>query len=81
MRRTQVSLTDEQIQTLREEAARRGVSMAEIVRDAIEEHLGRGRQRLLTRRARGVVGRFASGHRDIAAEHDRELEGAYADDA
>lgn len=32
MHRTQVSLTDKQIKALRQEAMRRGVSMAEVVR-------------------------------------------------
>jgi len=79
MHRTQVSLTEEQVRRLKEEAARRGVSMAEIIRQALEEHLARGRQRELRRRALEVVGRFASGRRDVSAEHDRELEEAYAD--
>ena len=78
MHRTQVLLTQEQIRTLREEAARRGVSMAEIIRQALEEHLARGRQQELRRRALEVVGRFASGRRNISEEHDRELEEAYA---
>lgn len=79
MHRTQVLLTEEQIQRLKEEAAQRGVSMAEIIRGALEEHLARGRQRELRRRALEVVGRFASGRRDVSEEHDRELEEVYAD--
>lgn len=79
MHRTQISLTDEQIRRLKEEAARRGVSMAQIIRQAIEEHLARGRRRELRRRALEVVGRFASGCRDVSKKHDRELEEAYAD--
>jgi predicted Ser/Thr protein kinase len=79
MRRTQVSLTDEQIKALRQEAVRRGVSMAEVVRDAIEDHLQHASQGEMIRRALAVVGRFSSGRSDVALEHDRELEQGYAD--
>jgi len=64
---------------LKEEAARRGISMAEIIRQALEEHLARQRERELRRRALEVVGRFASGCHDVSEEHDRELEEAYRD--
>ncbi len=79
MHRTQVSLTDEQIKALRQEAARRGVSMAGVVRDAVEAFLQHGRQREMARRALAVAGRFASGRSDVAEQHDRELERAYPD--
>jgi predicted Ser/Thr protein kinase len=79
MHRTQVSLTDEQIKALRQEAMRRGVSMAEVVRDAVVGHLQHGLQREMSRRALVVAGRFASGRSDVAEEHDRELERAYSD--
>jgi len=79
MRRTQVSLTEEQIRTLRQEAARRGVSMAEVVREAVESHLQHARQGEMGRRALAIVGRFSSGRRDVSDEHDRELGRAYAD--
>lgn len=81
MRRTQVLLTEEQVRRLRKEAAQRGVSMAEIIREALEEHLScqQGQWREFRRRALAVVGRFASGCHDVSKEHDRELEGAYAD--
>ena len=89
MHRTQVLLEEEQVRRLREEAARRGLSMAEIIREALEEHLAKARARgsdkgpkvrereELRRRALAVVGRFSSGSHDIAEEHDRELEEAY----
>ena len=87
MHRTQVLLEEEQVHRLREEAARRGLSMAEIIREALEEYLAKvraeGSLRLkgeeLRRRALAVVGRFSSGSHNIAEEHDRELEGAYRD--
>ncbi len=81
MHRTQVLLMEEQVRMLKEEAAQRGVSMAEIIREALKEHLIRrqGQWWELRRRALEVVGRFASGSHDVSEEHDRELEGAYAD--
>lgn len=75
MHRTQVLLTDEQIRSLRAEAARQGVSVAALIRKAVETHLANNEA--LRCRARAVVGRFASGHRHIAEEHDRELEKIY----
>jgi hypothetical protein len=60
MRRTTVKLPDDLDARLRHEAQRRGVTIAEVTRAALEEHLGTGRRRL---EARGA-GR--SGHRDIS---------------
>lgn len=79
MHRTQVLLTEEQVRRLREEAARRGVSMAEIIRQALQEHLIRRQRQKLHSRALAAVGRFSSGRSDVSKEHDRELEEAYAD--
>jgi predicted Ser/Thr protein kinase len=79
MHRTQVLLTEEQAQRLRKEAARRGVSMAEIIREALQSHVISQQRRELRRRALAVVGRFASGRRTVSAEHDREQEEAYTD--
>ncbi|MFQ5796559.1 MAG: ribbon-helix-helix protein, CopG family [Candidatus Bipolaricaulia bacterium] len=78
MHRTRILLSDEQIRALRAEAARQGVSVAALVREAVDAHLSRDRD--VRRRALAVVGRFASGGHDVAEEHDRELEAVYADD-
>jgi predicted transcriptional regulator len=45
MKRTTVKLTDEVDAKLRHEAARRGTTIAEIVREALEAHLGVGKRR------------------------------------
>ena len=51
MRRTTVKLPDELDARLRHEAQRRGVTLAEVTREALEEHLGSGRRRLRARAA------------------------------
>ncbi len=79
MIRTQVQLTDQQVAELRRLAARSGVSVAELVRRGVEPLLHGGPDAVdeRYRRAAGVVGRFQSGRRDVAAEHDAELDAAY----
>jgi predicted transcriptional regulator len=44
MRRTTVKLPDELDARLRHEASRRGTTISEITREAIESHLGSGRR-------------------------------------
>lgn len=60
MRRTTVKLPEELDARLRHEAARRGTTISELTREAIESHLGGGRRRLIGTKA----GR--SGRRDTA---------------
>jgi predicted DNA-binding protein len=60
MKRTTVKLPDDLDSKLRHEAARRGTTIAEIVREALEAHLSVGRRRLLAAKA----GR--SGYHDTA---------------
>jgi hypothetical protein len=75
MHRMQIQLTEEQATALRRLARRRGVSIAALVREAAQALIERGDVDAERRaRAREVVGRYASGRRDIAREHDRELE-------
>jgi predicted DNA-binding protein len=60
VKRTTVKLPDDVDARLRHEAARRGTTIAEVTREAIEAHLGGRRRRLLAAKA----GR--SGHHDTA---------------
>jgi hypothetical protein len=69
MRRTTVKLPDELDARLRYEAARRGTTIAQITREAIEAHLGDGSRRRL--RAAGV-GR--SGRDDISEQIEAILQ-------
>jgi len=62
MRRTTVKLPDELDSLLRHEAARRGVTVSHLTRQAIEEHLGarRGRRGFL------AAGAGRSGRDDVS---------------
>ena len=57
MKRTTVKLPDELDARLRQEARRRGVTLSELTRSAIEEHIGAGPRRKLGAAAAGRSGR------------------------
>jgi len=79
MTRTQVYLTPQQHRALKKEAEREGVSMTEVLRRILDQHL-------LGRRTAGrspkkdlilsFVGLGESGRTDVAANHDRALDEA-----
>jgi hypothetical protein len=74
MIRTQVQLTDEQVRRLKALAARRGTSLAELVRQGVEAVLSAGEGDVgaeRQRRALAAAGRYRSGVTDLATEHDR----------
>lgn len=80
MVRTQVQLTEEQARGLRQLAAERGVSVAELVREAVDLLVRSGTAVLPAerqRRALQAIGRFASGLKDVSASHDEYLEETY----
>lgn len=79
MVRTQVQLTDEQVEILRRRARREHVSVAELVRRAIDAYARSEppSERELRERAIGAAGRFASGVRDTSGRHDEALADAY----
>lgn len=57
VRRTTVKIPDDLDTRLRHEAQRRGTTMAEVTRAALEEHLGAGKRRRLDAAAAGRSGR------------------------
>ena len=61
MRRTTVRLTDDLDARLRHEAARRGTTIAELTREAIEAHLSIGNRRRLL-----ATGAGRSGQNDVS---------------
>jgi Arc/MetJ-type ribon-helix-helix transcriptional regulator len=80
MMRTQIQLTEEQAERLRALARERGVSLSELVRQAVDLLVQtEGNQTWEVRKQRSLqaVGRFASGKSDVSAQHDRYLEEAF----
>jgi hypothetical protein len=80
MIRTQIQLTEGQMEALRQVSQREKLSIAEIIRRALDETLAASApvsRAELAQRAAEVAGRFASGHSDVSAEHDRHLAEAF----
>jgi hypothetical protein len=75
MIRTQISLTEKQMRRLRRASRERGVSIAALVREAVDRALPEADDELMARqrRAFGLAGAFASGHPDTAERHDDVL--------
>ena len=74
MIRTQISLTRDQMRALRAEAKRRGMSIAGVIRKALDRELRDDDWEERKRRALTVVARHASsGNRDISERHDDYL--------
>jgi hypothetical protein len=76
MVRTQVQLTARQLQALRSASAATGRSVADLVREGVDQYLA-GRNELRREeqieRAIRVAGRFSSGRSDVSASHDKHL--------
>ena len=81
MVRTQIQLTEEQASRVKRIARRRVVSMATIVRDAIDrlEDGSEAQQAHAWARFRSTVGTFHGGSGDVSDRHDDALAAAYAD--
>lgn len=79
MVRTQVQLTSEQADRLRKRSMREGVSVAELVRRAVDAFTRSEPpdDREVRMRAIRAAGRFASGAHDVSARHDEALAEAY----
>lgn len=73
MVRTQIQLTEEQARALHELAARRGVSLAELIREGAERVLAEAGRRDRREAARALLGRYHIGPDDAARHHDRYL--------
>ena len=76
MIRTQVQLTDRQLEALRQASAATRRSVADLIRQGVDQYLaGRvelGREERIERAIR-VAGKFSSGRSDVSANHDRHL--------
>jgi hypothetical protein len=74
MVRMQIQFTEEEVDALRRDAARRHLSISAVVRESVDECLSRGHtapsREELVRRSLAAVGRFHSGTGDVSARHD-----------
>jgi glutamate formiminotransferase len=80
MVRTQVQLTERQLDALRELSNSTGRSVAELVRLGVELYLSsqhRPSRKEQIDRALGVIGKFSSGANDVSVHHDRYLAEAF----
>ncbi len=80
MVRTQIQLTPDQAATLKRLAADRGVSMAELVRQSVDDLIARSgaaTQEQLRRRALSAIGILQGGPTDLSTRHDDYAAEAY----
>lgn len=80
MIRTQIQLPEQQVSTLKQLALQQHVSMAELIRRAIDLFTASpeaGNLQERRQRALAAAGRFHSGHDDIATRHDDYLAEAF----
>lgn len=77
MIRTQIQLSEQQAQRVRDLAVAEGRAMADVIRESVAAYLaatpGRRDSASLRRSAIALIGAFASKHRDLARAHDRYL--------
>ena len=81
MVRTHVQFSRKQLERIRAIARRQGISIAEVVRSAVDRYSEQkapdAAEAALRARALAVTGRYGSGHSDTSADHDRHLARAY----
>ncbi|MCX6089260.1 MAG: ribbon-helix-helix domain-containing protein [Candidatus Atribacteria bacterium] len=73
MVRTQIQLTESQAQSLRSLSVEKGVSVAELIRQSVEQYLQKMEKNSsmgLRQRAKEVAGKFRGAH-DLALHHDK----------
>lgn len=81
MIRTQVQLTEEQAASLKRLASKRGVSMAELIRQALARQIREDEEEweAIKARALSVIGKYHDTVSDVSVNHDKYLEEAYGD--
>ena len=80
MIRTQIQITERQVQQLKIVAAREKKSVAEVIREAIDLRLQRETgldDATLRQRAIELAGKYHAGVEDLAEDHDRYLVEAF----
>jgi hypothetical protein len=79
MVRTQIQLTAEQIEALRRLGAERHQSMAELIRESVDQMLERSDRAARAQRFLKAAGKFSSGLNDVSVNHDKYLAEDFAD--
>ncbi|HVF73622.1 MAG TPA: ribbon-helix-helix protein, CopG family [Acidimicrobiales bacterium] len=69
--RIEARLTDDQARAVQVAAAARGISIAEVIREALDQHLTTHSRR---QRAVRAIGGYRSGRTDISISHDDAFE-------
>lgn len=80
MVRTQIQLTEEQVKALKRIALSRHLSIAELIRQAVDTVIRTNTMVDIEerrKRAVDIAGRFSSGKRDISRKHDTYLVEAF----
>jgi len=79
MIRTQIQLTEEQVNMLKERSVASKLSMAALIRIAVDRFLTAGEpdRSVLYRQAEQLVGKYEADCSDISVQHDRYLDEAY----
>lgn len=77
MIRLQVQLREDQHARLRAEAAKRGVSISALLREAVDRGIGEDEAEQAWQRALAAVGQFRSGRSYVSGEHDRQLDDSF----
>jgi len=80
MVRTQIQLTEEQVKALKRIALSRHLSIAELIRQAVDTVIRTNTTVDIEerrKRAVDIAGRFSSGKRDISRKHDTYLVEAF----
>ena len=81
MVRTQIQLTAEQAKKIKRIAASRGVSMAQVIREAVDGAIRSGAGTVSEerrKRAVEIVGKFRSGKKDVSRKHNVYLAEAWS---
>lgn len=75
MIRTQISLADEDHKTLKREAADRGISLSQVIRELVQEHLRSHsmRKEFTKDDFLSVVSLGRSGETDVSVNHDEHV--------
>ncbi|MEW6173019.1 MAG: ribbon-helix-helix domain-containing protein [Bacillota bacterium] len=71
MIRTQVQLNEKQFKALKNLSSKEGVSLAELIRRAVDDLVRKNDASVLKEKMLGIAGKFRSGLGDLAEQHDR----------